>query len=246
MLLNSIMPGSVSHISRKDRHHSTHIKSAMEECWPNDYCLNLHESNKRDEYDSEARQLTADPSVQTLSLFILPPDTPCPPFIIHSPFTPSHTSIPPFALHTTLAIITIITQSPPLLTSLAWDWLKPSPLPFFPCSSRDQTVIVPSRLQHWYIVAMTAAVEVGRLEDNACIERGKCTVLWSRAQLNLKRGLVCAKHYMLNPQLPPQYVHACVEEERYSSNRLWVCLSEFTLGNASLLGFWKWNTSKIS
>lgn len=121
------MPGSVSHISRKDRHHSTHIKSAMEECWPNDYCLHHHESNKRDEYDSEARQLTADPSVQTLSLFILPPDTPCPPFIIHSPFTPSHTSIPPFAHHTTLSIITIITQSRPLLTSSAWDSLKPPP-----------------------------------------------------------------------------------------------------------------------
>lgn len=50
----------------------------------------------------------------------------------------------------------------------------------------DQGAIVLSRLQHWYIVAMTAAlVQVGRPEDSRCIDSGKCIVLCSRARLNL-------------------------------------------------------------
>lgn len=99
-----------------------------------------------------------------------------------------HLSCGAFALHTIL----VLSQFPLNKVFLSWNLLYifiwPLYINFFPFASsmfyasfvpmllRDQNMIALLCLQHWYIVAMTAVVQVGRSKDNTWVDIGNCIV----------------------------------------------------------------------
>lgn len=239
-------------------HHSTHIKSAMEECGQM-ITASLGCGNPQKEiwiwlwscyFVSTAvlcTQLTADSSLQTPSFFILSLDTPCPPFIIHSPFTLStHPSLlqcfwPPYHSY---SFYHSISSSKNLSNLKVYVYLHLAPisqlhlnspsLPFpysmphqFPCSSVIKKWLCFRAFSIDTLLLWQQLVQVGRLGNKThtlIVEN----VLWLRVRLNLWPCMWEAVNAKPTAA-PAMYVYiviiisyVCVCVWRKSGNRSWL------------------------